>query len=130
MKMSQHSIELQILPGDYSVLKYPVGTVLSKPLRPSLYKECLTPEELSVVCEASSVQPGYEKAESGWRGLRVVGSLDFALTGVLASIARPLAEAEISIFAISTFDTDYILVKNDNIGRAQTTLENAGFKFR
>lgn len=81
-----------------------------------------TDDELSIVCLASSIPDGIT-AERGWRALRVVGQLDFALTGILASIAQPLAENGISIFAISTFDTDYILVKEQLIDRASTVLQ-------
>ena len=69
-----------------------------------------TAEELSVVCGALSV-PANVQAERSWRCLRVAGRLDFSLTGVLASIAGPLAAAKVSIFAISTYDTDYVLVR-------------------
>jgi hypothetical protein len=65
--------------------------------------------ELSVVCEEKLVPDSIQK-EGGWRALRVKGTLDFALTGVLARITAPLGKAEISLFAISSFDTDYVLV--------------------
>lgn len=61
-------------------------------------------------------------------GLKVEGPLDFGLTGILSSIAGPLAEAKISIFAVSTFDTDYILVKQDMLSKAKIALRKAGFE--
>jgi ribosomal protein S18 acetylase RimI-like enzyme len=73
--------------------------------------------DLSITCAQADVPPGI-KSEGDWRALKVKGPLDFALTGVLSSIAQPLAAAEISIFAISTFDTDYVLVKEENFERA------------
>ena len=76
-----------------------------------------TQEELSVVCSEDKV-PENVKVEKGWRCLKVEGPLDFGLTGILASLAQPLAEAKISIFSISTFDTDYILVKKENLQKA------------
>jgi uncharacterized protein len=76
-----------------------------------------TKDELSIVCSEESV-PSDVKAEKGWRALKVEGPLDFGLTGILSSLAAPLAEAKISIFAISTFDTDYILVKKENLEKA------------
>ncbi len=88
-----------------------------------------TDEELSLVCIQSCV-PKEVKAETGWRIIKVEGPLDFGMTGILASIAAPLATAKISIFALSTFDTDYILVKDENIGIAQKVLSNAGFDFQ
>ena len=82
-----------------------------------------TGEELSVVCLESNV-PHHIKAEKGWRGLKVEGPLDFGLTGILYSICKPLAEVKISIFAISTYDTDYVLIKEDKLQDAMAALEN------
>ncbi|HZY42181.1 MAG TPA: ACT domain-containing protein, partial [Anaerolineae bacterium] len=73
-----------------------------------------TSDELSIVCDECNVPPGV-KADRGWRALKVDGPLDLALTGVLVSIVQPLAEAKINIFAISTFDTDYVLVKAEKL---------------
>jgi hypothetical protein len=84
-----------------------------------------TPEELSVVC-SESVVPKATIAERGWLALRLEGPFPFSLSGVLASFARPLAQARIGIFAISTFDTDYILIKKDDCEAAMAALETAG----
>jgi uncharacterized protein len=84
-----------------------------------------TEDELSVVCEAAAI-PVDVRAELGWRALRVVGRLDFALTGILASLANPLAAAGVSIFAVSTFDTDYILVRDHALDTAIDSLRRAG----
>ena len=84
-----------------------------------------TADELSVVCVEDAVPEGV-RAERGWRCLAVAGPLDFGLTGVLASIAAPLADAQISIFAISTFDTDYVLVKAEKLDEAAEALRRAG----
>lgn len=72
-------------------------------------------------------EPKGARAESGWRAFRVAGTLDFALTGVLAALATPLAAAGVSIFAVSTFDTDYVLVKD--LPKARKALEAAGHAF-
>ena len=80
-----------------------------------------TSDELSVVCPEDKVPPEV-KVEKGWRCLKVEGPLDFGLTGILSSLAGPLAEAKISIFAISTFDTDYIMIKKENLQKAITIL--------
>src|SRR5512143_3603775 len=69
-----------------------------------------TGDELSIVC-AEEYVPADVKADQGWRAIKVEGTLDLALTGVLASLANPLAAAQISLFAVSTFDTDYLLIK-------------------
>jgi len=76
-----------------------------------------TAEELSVVCPQEAVPEGV-KGERGWRCLRVAGTIPFSVVGVLASLTAPLAEAGISVFAISTFDTDYLLVKAEDLERA------------
>jgi len=81
-----------------------------------------TPEELSIVCPEGLVPEGV-RSERGWRTFRVEGPLDFTLTGILTYLLQPLAQQQISIFAISTFDTDYILVKEDKIPEAIQALK-------
>lgn len=82
-----------------------------------------TLEELSIVCNEVLV-PAEIKKDSNWRVLKVEGPLDFSLTGILSSILDPLAAAKISIFTISTFDTDYILVKDENLNAAIAALKD------
>lgn len=82
-------------------------------------------DELSIVCPQSNVPDGIV-CERDWRALRVEGKLDFALTGILASLSAPLAAAGISIFAISAFDTDYVLVRARDLGRAMRVLQETG----
>jgi hypothetical protein len=84
-----------------------------------------TPAELSAVCDAAAVPSGV-KAEGPWGVLAVRGPLDFDMTGVLAGLAAPLATAAISMFAISTYDTDYVLVRRHDLDRAVHALEEAG----
>jgi len=88
-----------------------------------------TSEELSIVCP-ESVVPADVKAEAGWRVFKVDGPLDFALTGILASIAAPLAQAGVSIFALSTYHTDYVLVKDRKVDAAVKALQAAGHNVR
>ena len=88
-----------------------------------------TSDELSIVCDERNVPPGV-KADRGWLALKVEGPLDLSLTGVLASIVVALAEAKINIFAISTFDTDYVLVKADRVAEAIGVLRSAGHQTR
>ncbi|HEY7848912.1 MAG TPA: ACT domain-containing protein, partial [Ktedonobacterales bacterium] len=83
------------------------------------------PDELSLVLPEASAPEG-ATTEAGWRALRVAGPLDFALIGVLASLAEPLAQAGVSIFAISTYDTDYLLVREVALTEALTALRAAG----
>ncbi len=84
-----------------------------------------TRDELSIVC-AEELVPDHVKSERGWRSLKVEGPLDFSLTGVMLSVAAPLAESRISLFAISTFDTDYILIKEGDLERAVLALSESG----
>ena len=87
-----------------------------------------TSDELSIVCPANRIdQPGAGvTVEGGWVAFRLEGPFPFSMTGVLASFLQPLAEAQIPIFAISTFDTDYVLVKEENLQRALAALGAAG----
>ena len=85
-----------------------------------------TPEELSVVCAEAALPADAPQAELGWRALQVAGPLDFELTGILSSISQPLADAECSLFALSTYDTDYVLVREADLERAIEALEDAG----
>lgn len=85
-----------------------------------------TAEELSVVCE-SALAPAGGQAEPGWRGLKVIGPLDFSLIGILAGLSGTLAQAGISLFAISTYDTDYLLIKEDSLEAALAALRGSGY---
>jgi uncharacterized protein len=82
-----------------------------------------TEDELSVVCDEDSVPPSCPRVERGWRALRLAGPIDLGETGVLASLAQPLANDGIALFAISTFDTDYLLVRESDLDRAIAALE-------
>lgn len=86
-----------------------------------------TPDELSVACDAAAVPPGV-KAEAGWAILKLHGPYPFELVGILASVAAPLAAAKISIFAVATFDTDWVLVKRERLDAAVSALVTAGHK--
>ncbi len=88
-----------------------------------------TPDELSVVAPQSRV-PGEVKSEPDWRVLQVQGPLDFALTGILATLAQGLAEAGIPIFAVSTYRTDYVLVKSHQLARAIDVLRASGHQVK
>jgi hypothetical protein len=88
-----------------------------------------TTEELSVVCAQDQVPPGIQKQE-GWKALQVEGPLDFSLTGVLASLTEPLAKEGISVFAVSTYDTDYLLVKQEQLEGAIQALLKEGYEVK
>lgn len=86
-----------------------------------------TSDELSIVCSEDNIPNGI-KCEKDWRVLKIEGTLDFSLIGILASISTILAQKGISIFAISTYDTDYILIKNKDIDNAINSLINEGYE--
>ena len=97
-------------------------------LKSNYYNASKTENELSLVCseviEVQSLQ-----SSKGWKCIKMKGPLDFNLTGILAGISDILAQANISIFAISTFDTDYILVRSQDLYSARNKLSKAGYKF-
>ncbi len=87
-----------------------------------------TDEENSLVCITNEVPPNVIQREDGWKAFRIQGVLDFSLIGVLSKIASILADNDVSIFAVSTYNTDYILIKKENYQKAIKTLSNAGYK--
>jgi hypothetical protein len=84
-----------------------------------------TPDEVSIVCIEERVPSGV-RSERGWRAFKLEGPFDFAQTGILASVLSPLAEAGVGIFALSTYDTDYILIKGSQLEQAVAALEACG----
>ena len=122
-------LRLALLEGRLAVCRLPPG---SPPPTwaansPGLCSWTRTRDEWSVVCAEGEVPEGV-RAETGWRVFRVEGPLDFGLTGVLLSMAKPLAEAGVAIFALSTYDTDYVLVKEEKLAAAIGALEAAGHR--
>lgn len=87
-----------------------------------------TDEEKSLVCITADVPPDVIKKDDGWRAFRIQGELDFSLIGILSEISGILAENNIGIFAISTFNTDYVLTKKENYKKALDVLRTAGYK--
>jgi hypothetical protein len=121
-------LTLELLPACLVVCKLSMDRVIPNWAQVGCFSAIVrTQDELSVVCEQQFIPPEV-KAERGWRALKVKGPLDFTLKGILAAIALPLAKAGVSIFAISTFDTDYILVKEANLSAALSALDHAGHK--
>jgi len=86
-----------------------------------------TDEENSLVCPQSLVPGNTTKRDDGWRGFRITGQLEFSLIGILAGISEILAANEIGIFAISTYNTDYILTKEANFDKAMNVLKDSGY---
>ena len=88
-----------------------------------------TDAELSLVCPTGRAPEDTLAREDGWRMLRVAGTMPFSLTGVMASLSGALAGAGVPLFALSTYDTDYIMVKEEHVGAAEAALERAGWRF-
>ena len=86
-----------------------------------------TDEEISLVCRTEDTPPNTVERDDGWKGFRIQGILDFSLIGILSKISGILAEQKIGIFAVSTFNTDYILVKEENYERALESLSREGY---
>ncbi len=124
-------LDLDLLPDEYAVCRLPAGSPLpadlAGPAGDGVVSVTWTAQEVSVVCRADRVPEG-ATAESPWRCLRVVGPLDFALTGILASLVGPLAEARVNIMAFSTYDTDYLLVPSVRLAEAVATLTRVGHR--
>ncbi len=89
-----------------------------------------TDEELSLVCKTEDTPQNTVERDDGWRGFRIQGVLDFSLIGILSKLSSILAEHQIGIFAVSTYNTDYILVKEENYDRALTVLASEGYTVR
>lgn len=87
-----------------------------------------TDEEVSLVCKTEDTPRNTVKREDGWKGFRIQGVLGFSQIGILSKLSGILAEHKIGIFAVSTYNTDYILVKEENYERALTVLDSEGYK--
>jgi uncharacterized protein len=120
---------LSLVPGGFAICRLPAGAPLPQWAQHSSRFLALirTPDELCVVCDEQDA-PETVQAEGGWSLLKVNGPLDFSLVGVLASLALPLAQDGVSIFALSTYDTDYLLVRQVELERAVRALTRAGHR--
>ncbi len=122
------SLTLSLLEGRFAVCRLAPGEEVPAWAGGGAFTSVTrTRDELSVVCAEGAVPEGI-RSEGGWRVFQVEGPLDFALTGVLASVAAPLAGAGVSIFAVSTFNTDYVMVREENVERAIAALGAAGHR--
>ncbi|MBB4910400.1 ACT domain-containing protein [Actinophytocola algeriensis] len=118
-------LTIDIAPGDYTVSRLPAGTEAPRIEAAGLVSITSTPTEVSIVCP-TDVAPETEHAHPGWRLLTVRGPLEFDLTGIMAALAGELAAAGVSLFAVSTYDTDHVLVKAADLQRAVKALREAG----
>lgn len=124
-------LTLELLKENYSVCRLetnePVPTWSQKG---NFYSITKTKDELSIVCETQYVSQDVKVVESGWRIFKILGPLDFSLIGILSKISALMAEYKISIFALSTYDTDYIMVKEDKVEEAVKALKEAGYEIQ
>lgn len=121
-------LSIIVLPETYAICRLPPHENIPQPKnRDHFFSVTQTNQEISVVLDERDVSPDCTTVELGWRCLKIDGPLYFSLIGILASIAVPLAEAKVSIFTISTYDTDYILVKSQDLQKASEALGVAGF---
>src|SRR5262249_18103286 len=124
--MAFRQLTLIVVDGLFAVCRLePADSVPRWATADEFFSITRTADELSIVCRQDAVPEGI-LCERGWRCWRVAGTIPFSVVGVLASLTAPLAEAGISVFAISTFDTDYLLVKEQDLGRAVDILRRRG----
>ena len=122
-------LKLSILKNLFTIHRFPPNYEIPNQVYGSdFYSISKTEDELSIAC-SSAIQLNSEKSETDWACMKVEGPLDFSLTGILAKISAVLAKVGISIFAISTFDTDYILVKSKKLPFAKEALLKSGHTF-
>ncbi|MBO4688811.1 MAG: ACT domain-containing protein [Clostridiales bacterium] len=117
---------LKKLPYNFSVCK--VSDASGIDLKGEFVFVGKTDEELSLVCRIEDVPENTTDRDDGWKAFRFEGVLDFSLIGILSKISGTLAENRIGIFAVSTYNTDYILVKEENFERAMEALKKAGYE--
>jgi uncharacterized protein len=125
-------LTLEVVAGNYAIYRFaPDSSIPNWALTvPGFSSITRTSDELSIVCQTQNLELEGVKQDSGWACLKLIGPFAFDLTGILSSVLNPLRDAEIGIFAISTFDTDYVLVKLEHLERAVQTLEHSGHQIQ
>lgn len=118
-------MEIKVLDYDFSVCKVEDYSLVD--LSAEFCFMGKTDEEKSLVCLTNKVPDNIIEREDGWKAFRIQGVLDFSLIGILSKISGLLAENGIGIFAISTFNTDYVLIKRENFQKAVSVLDNSGY---
>jgi uncharacterized protein len=126
-----HHLKYRVLQERMAVLRLASDVPIPRwAMQSDFFSVARTPDELSIVCRESACIPGRlpegAAAERGWLALRLEGPFPFSTTGVLAAFVEPLADAHIPVFAISTFNTDYVLIRREDVERAVTALARAG----
>jgi len=130
MAAATRHLELSLLPERFAISRLSADSPIPAwATQGSFFSVTRTGDELSIVTELSRV-PANVRSQSGWRVLKVHGPFALSEIGVLSALAAPLADAKISLFAISTFDTDYLLVASETLSAAMAALERAGHTIR
>ena len=128
MPTTPRRLELTLLPARFAVSQFAANAPIPEwATQGAFFSVTRTRDELSVVCEESRVPAG-ARSQPGWSVLKVHGPFVLTEIGVLSALASPLAEAKLSLFTISTFDTDYLLVASETLSAAIAALERAGHK--
>lgn len=128
MSESTRRFKLSILTGSFAIVRLAADAALPPwATAGDSFSITRTKDELSVVCPVNQVPPGVT-TETGWRALKVQGPFALSEIGILAALAAPLAAAKVSLFAISTFDTDYLLVSEKKLDAAIAALKAAGHR--
>ncbi len=124
--MTDNKLTLTLLPGTVAICRLDAcAEIPSWACKGDFFSITRTAHELSIICPQESVPAGVRR-EKGYRCFKVKGPLDFASTGILDLLTTPLAQAGVSVFAVSTFDTDYLLVKQEQTKKAIVALSEAG----
>lgn len=128
MSKSKRCFDLTVMPGSFAIVRLAADAPVPKwAMQGRFFSVTRTSDEVSVVCLADQVPAGFT-SETGWRALKVKGPFALSEIGVLAALAAPLADAKVSLLAISTSDTDYLLVGERQLHTAVTALKGAGHR--
>jgi len=124
------NLNFEILNHFYAIYRFDTNAQLPDWIYQSeFYSVTKTNDEISVVTSQQIIESNDVKSSNNWRVLKIIGPLDFSLVGIIADIAAILKQEQISVFTISTYDTDYILVKENNLDKAVKALKERGHKF-
>jgi uncharacterized protein len=129
-KIKKAVLSFTLLEDTYSIVKLKELPVLpAEAIKNGFYSVTITPEEISLVTKKSDFIPAAEQLSTGWRILKIMGPLDFSLTGIIADITTILKKENIPVFIISTYDTDFILIKQNYADKAVQSLCKSGYVY-
>ena len=120
---------LKILKGEYTIHRFEVNEmVIPEILDDSFYSFTKSDDEISIVCNSEIVMND-SRQEPGWKIIKLIGPFDFTEVGIIAAITKTLADKQIGVFVVSTFDTDFVLIKEENLENSVEALKQAGYSF-